>query len=136
MTTPPVHCIPLDSLSNLSNDDLTLLRNEADRLLNARNTIALPGLVLDAVRDALAEDEPEAPAPYSVRFTAKEWDNGLFWDEDDAEVTLADGSTRTLDLSKHPEMPGALTDHASRAEPNDSSTLTVMFEPPAVIPDI
>ena len=132
MTTPPVVMLPLDKLSD---DDLMSLRDEADGLLEDRNKAALPGKVLEAVQAALTENEPDAPAPVSVEFTTTEWDDGFYWDVQDPEITLVDGSTRTLDLSNHHgDLDGALTDHSSWVEPNDSSTLRVTFEPLALEP--
>lgn len=125
------------SLESLSSDDLVNLRNEADRLLEVRNTAALPGKVLEAVKTVLAANEPDAPAPVSVEFSTTEWDNGFFWDAANAEVTLADGSTRTFDLTdEHSDLEGELGDHSEWNEPNDSSTLRVMFEPLALEPCI
>ncbi|MFK0279478.1 hypothetical protein ACIQVL_03255 [Streptomyces sp. NPDC090499] len=124
-------------LELLSDDDLMNLRDEADRLLEARNTASLPGKVLEAVKDVLAEDEPDAPAPVSAEFTTREWEDGFFWNDGNPTVTLVDGSTRTLDLSgRHRDLDGALTDHSGWIEPNDNSTLLVTFEPLALEPCI
>jgi hypothetical protein len=134
MNNPPLFMLPLDKLSD---HDLLSLRSEADRILEERNTAAMPGKVMEAVKAVLAEDEPDAPAPVSAKFTTSEWDNGIFWDEGNAEVTLADGSTRTLDLHKrHGDVGGVLADHSESVEPNDSSTLLITFEPLALTTDI
>ncbi|WP_440581041.1 hypothetical protein [Streptomyces sp. PT19] len=118
--------LPFD-LEQLDKATLQLLHAKADAILEARCDAALPGHVLSGVRAALAHD-PDAARPVSVEFTTLECDNGHYWDETAAKVTLADGSTREVDL-RRTIADDTLTDHASWAEPDDDSTLTVTFEP-------
>ncbi|MEU5978495.1 hypothetical protein [Streptomyces sp. NPDC047315] len=129
--------IVMRPLIHQSDADLMNLRNEANEILDERNRAALPGKVLKAVETVLMENEPGAPAPVFAEFSTDEQDDGFCWDIRDPMVTLADGSTRTLDLSDHhPSLGTALGDYSSSVEPNDSSTLLVTFEPLALEPSI
>ncbi|QFG13324.1 hypothetical protein SEA_GILGAMESH_132 [Streptomyces phage Gilgamesh] len=125
-TETPAAPLPID-LEQLDDGMLQRLRTKADDILEARCEAALPAHVLDDVRAALADDTDAAP-PVSVEFTTREYDNGHYWNETAAKVTLADGSTREVDL-RRTVADDTLTDHASWAEPYDDSTLTVTFEP-------
>ncbi|MFF8696323.1 hypothetical protein ACF08W_29330 [Streptomyces sp. NPDC015144] len=129
MTTPL-----LDNLAALDDHDLLDLRAKAQDLLRERNGAALAGVVLNVLRDVLAETG-DTRTPLRVAFVTTEWDNGHFWYPEAARVTFFDGSTEeieTVDLSGADD---ELTDHASyQPEPlNGFSQLVITFEPPAVV---
>ncbi|MFD9395008.1 hypothetical protein ACFWBB_31050 [Streptomyces sp. NPDC060000] len=129
MTTAPA----LLALDTLDTDELSSLYAEAGRILQERSEAELPAVILEAIREVLAEDG-DTRKPLRAVFSTTEWENGYFWYADGARVTFFDGRTEeieTVDLSSADE---ALTDHVSYlVDPLDSTdTLTVVFEPPTV----
>lgn len=120
-------------LERVSSNELHGLAAAIDGILEARNEAELPAKVVEAVQSALAEEEPDAPAPVSAEFETREYDDGFAWDNHDVVVTLADGSTRALDLTDHhSDLSGVLADHSVWSGPNECSTLRVTFEPLAL----
>lgn len=148
MTNTPALSLPDDeddldqTLAQLPTWQLSLWASRIDAVLESRNAVALPGLVLDAIREVVAAEQAEIglvvpltvqPAPTSITFTTtSDHDNGIFWDESDPVVTFADGTTRTLDLDECGDLRDALSDHAEWVEPQSDSTLRVTFTPPAL----
>ncbi|MFF8618976.1 hypothetical protein [Streptomyces sp. NPDC015350] len=129
LTTPP---LPID-LEQLPTDELSRLFRAAEEILRGRTTEQLPRMVRDEVREALAKNEPGTPAPVSAAFeTTGDYDDGIFWDEENVRVVLTDGTTRDLNLSGPSELPGVLSDHAKDWKPGDRSVLQVVFEPLAL----
>lgn len=128
MTSAPA----LPALDTLEDHELQTLHDEAGRILRERIRTDLPGLIRDAIREALAEDN-DTREPVRAEFSTTEWDNGHFWYAGGAKVTFTDGTTDTVDLD-HTKADEALTDLASYAvDPLDSTdTLTVTFDPPSV----
>lgn len=129
MTTAPA----LPALETLDTDTLSSLYNEAGRILLERHEGDLPAMVLEVIREALAEDG-DTRKPLRAVFHTTEWDNGYFWAPSSARVTFFDGRTEeieTVDLSGADEV---LTDHVSYlVDPLDSTdTLTIRFQPPTV----
>ncbi|MER6616349.1 hypothetical protein [Streptomyces xantholiticus] len=127
MTTAPA----LPALDTLDDEELHSLYTEAGRILRERSEADLPAVVLEALREALAE-EGDTREPMRAVFSTTKWDNGHFWYAGGAQVTFTDGSTDSVDIDDtHADE--ALTGHASYLDPLDSSdTLTVVFEPPTV----
>ncbi|RZU28238.1 hypothetical protein EV284_6404 [Streptomyces sp. BK022] len=116
--------------------DVIAVRDAAENVLQRRGEEALPGMVHAAVRKFLA-DQPDA-RPLGVRFTTKCYDDGFFWDLGDALVSFPDGTFREVDLTGRDDdlkaLNGALIDHAKWAgEVGPGSTLTVQFDPPALV---
>ncbi|GAA5070579.1 hypothetical protein [Streptomyces similanensis] len=132
MTTAPT---PLIDLEALDDHELDSLYSKAGQILQVRSEAALPAVVLEAVRETLAEDG-DTRRPLRAVFSTSKWDNGYFWYAAEVRVTLFDGRTEeieTVDLDDT-DAETALTDHVSYlAEPLDScDTLTVTFQPPTV----
>ncbi|MFI8206655.1 hypothetical protein [Streptomyces sp. NPDC085937] len=125
----------LPALDTLEDHELQTLHAEVGRILRERIEADLPAVILEAIREALAEDG-DTRTPLRARFSTTKWDNGYFWYAAGARVTFFDGKTEeieTLDLDDT-GADEALSDHASyQVDPLDSSdTLTVTFEPPSV----
>ncbi|MGW2496194.1 hypothetical protein ACWCV2_17050 [Streptomyces pseudogriseolus] len=125
----------LPALDTLDDHELQTLHAETGRILRERIEADLPAVILEAIREALAEDG-DTRTPLRARFSTSEWDNGFFWYAAGARVTLFDGKTEeieTLDLDET-DADEALNEHASyQVDPLDSTdTLTVTFDPPSV----
>ncbi|MGW4087033.1 hypothetical protein ACWEGS_28775 [Streptomyces sp. NPDC004822] len=131
MTSAPA----LPALDTLDDHELATLHAEAGRILRERTEAELPAVVLEAIREVLAENG-DTRTPLRARFSTSEWDNGYFWYAAGARVTLFDGKSdevETLDLDDT-AADEALNEHASyQVDPLDSTdTLTVTFDPPSV----
>ncbi|MDI3101968.1 hypothetical protein QJ054_33580 [Streptomyces sp. AN-3] len=122
----------LPALDTLDDYELNRLFIAAGDLLLKRSEAGLPAVILDVLREALAEDN-DTRKPLRVAFTTTKWDNGYFWYSDSARVTLSDGKTEEIEQMDLSGADEALTDHVSYlVEPLDSTDrLIVTFDPPS-----
>lgn len=130
MTTSPA----LPALDTLDDGTLYRLINDAGQILLARSEAELPAVVLETIREQLAEDN-DTRTPLRAVFTTSEWDNGFFWDTAEVKVTVFDGRTEehvSLDLDET-HAAEVLADHAGLQDDplGDTDRLTVTFTPPS-----
>jgi hypothetical protein len=118
------------ALESLDDHTLGELHAEVGRILADRCSAELPATVETAVRAALTS-QGITGEPVSATFTTTWWDNGYFWNEDSAQVVLADGSTIQLDLDGN-DLACELADHSSWediAVTGSDAKLIVTFNP-------
>jgi hypothetical protein len=65
--------------------------------------VAADQVIADTARKAIAAQkfDPADPAPVAVVFSAYDYENGWFLDNDTATVTFADGSTDTIEIDEN-----------------------------------
>ncbi|MCG8971823.1 hypothetical protein [Streptomyces sp. CL12-4] len=123
----------LPALDALDDEDLNRLFTQAGSILLKRSEAGLPAVILETIREALAEDD-DTRKPLRAVFTTSKWDNGYFWYTDGARVTLFDGKTEEIEEIDLSGADDVLSDHVSYlVDPLDSTDrLIVVFEPPTV----